>query len=184
MKQTALILIDIQNDYFDGGAFKLDGADQAAKQAASLLKRFRENQLPIVHIQHESLQQDAGFLLPDSVGQQIHTRVTPLPTELCLIKHYPNAFWKTDLEKNLMTQDVCHLVIAGMMTHMCVSATSRAAMERGFDLTVIEDACATRSLELNGEEIPSQTVHNTALAELTMFAQISHLAGYIANQKN
>jgi len=184
MDQTALILIDIQNDYFEGGALELNGAQQAALQAASLLMEFREKQLPVVHIQHETLQLEAGFLLANTIGQQIHSYVTPLPGELCLKKHYPNAFWKTELEQKLITMGINHLVIAGMMTHMCVSTTSRAAMARGFDITIIQDACATHSLELNGDEISSTTVHNTALAELTMFAQISHLAGYIANQRH
>ncbi len=183
MDQTALILIDIQNDYFENGALELKGAPQAASQAALLLMEFREKRLPVVHVQHETLQIESGSLIAGTTGQRIHSSVTPLLNELCLTKHFPNAFWKTDLERHLISIGVNHLVIAGMMTHMCVSTTSRAAMERGFDITVIQDACATHALELNGDEISSTTVHNTALAELTMFAQISHLAGYIANQR-
>jgi len=173
MKNTALILIDIQNDYFDGGALELANADQAANNASSLLNTFRIKQLPIIHIQHVTLKPEMGFMLPDTRGQKIHSTVAPNDGEICLSKHYPNAFWNTALEKILKEKNITHVVVAGMMTHMCVSSTIRAAMERGFQVTAIQDACATRSLSLNNEEIPADVVHKTALAELTLIANIS-----------
>ena len=181
MKNTALILIDIQNDYFDGGALELANADQAAKNASSLLNIFRTRQLPIIHIQHETLQPEMGFMLPGTRGQQIHSSVAPNEGEICLTKHYPNAFWNTVLEEVLKEQNITHAVVAGMMTHMCVSTTIRAAMERGFQVTAIQDACATRTLSLNNEEIPADVVHQTALAELTLIANISLLDQFIRN---
>jgi len=180
MENTALILIDIQNDYFPGGALVLDGAEHAAKQAAKILNVFREKQQPVVHILHEALKPEIGFMLPGSVGQEIHNSVEPRENESSMTKHYPNAFWKTELETYLSELGIKNLVIVGMMTHMCVSATTRAAMEREFHITVIQDACATGSLELNGEDIPSETVHKTALAELTSMSKISSLEEYIA----
>jgi len=68
-----------------------------------------------------------------------------------------------------------HLVIAGMMTHMCVSATARSSMERGFLTTIIQDACATRAIEFDGSIISAETVHKTALAELTLISKITSL---------
>ena len=173
MKNTALILIDIQNDYFDGGALTLAGANFAAEKASSLLSMFRTKQLPIIHIQHETLKPEMGFMLPGTEGQKIHASVTPNEGETCLTKYYPNAFWNTELDDKLKAQNITNVVIAGMMTHMCVSTTIRAAMERGFQVTAIQDACATRSLSLGNEEIPANIVHKTALAELTLIANIS-----------
>jgi len=178
MNNSALILIDIQNDYFDGGAFTLVDVDRAAENASALLKVFREKQLPVIHIQHESLNTEKGFMLTGSRGQEIHTSVTPGINEICLTKHFPNAFWETALEEKLREQNITHVVIAGMMTHMCVSATVRAAMERGFIVTAIQDACATRYLVLNDNEIPADVVHQTALAELTLIANICLLDQY------
>lgn len=181
MKNTALIIIDIQNDYFEGGALTLSGADQAGEKAATLLDIFRTKELPVFHIQHETLKPEIGFMLPATRGQEIHSCVSPKATEICLTKHYPNAFWNTVLENKLKELDITHVVIAGMMTHMCVSTTVRAAMEREFCVTVIQDACATRSLKLDNKEISANIVHQTALAELTLIANISSLNQFTNN---
>lgn len=180
MEHAALILIDIQNDYFPGGALVLQEPEQAAEKAAQLLSVFRERQRPIVHIQHENLNPELPFMLPNSDGQKIHLSVQPLLNEQHIIKNYPNAFWQTELETYLKAQGIKRVVIAGMMTHMCVSTTSRAAMERGFEVTIIQDACATRPLELNGIEISAETVHTTSLAELTLIAQVKPLKQFIS----
>ena len=181
MKNTALILIDIQNDYFEGGALTLAGAYQAAMNAGTLLEIFRTRELPIIHIQHETLKPEIGFMLPNTRGQEIHPSVSPNDGEACLKKHYPNAFWNTVLEEKLKELNIAHVTIGGMMTHMCVSTTARSAMERGFQVTVIQDACATRSLTLDGVEIPSDIVHQTSLAELTLIANISSLNQFSKN---
>ena len=179
MNNTALILIDIQNDYFPGGAFALEQPELATEKAVQLLRLFREQQCPIVHIQHENLKPELPFMLPGSKGQSIHPSVQPLINEKCFIKHYPNAFWNTELEQYLKDHSITCLVIAGMMTHMCVSSTIRSAMERGFEVTVIKDACATRALELDGIEISAETVHRTSLAELTMIAQVQSTDAFL-----
>jgi len=180
MENTALVLIDIQNDYFPGGALVLEQPELAAEKAAQLLGLFREQQLPIVHIQHENLNPEPPFMLPDSEGQKIHPSVQPLANERCIGKHYPNAFWQTELETYLKEQGIKRLVVVGMMTHMCVSTTTRGAMERGFEVTIIQDACSTRSLELGGIEIPAETVHRTSLAELTLIAQVQPLKQFLS----
>ena len=182
MKNTAIVLIDIQNDYFHNGALTLDSAIDAATKARHLLDIFRSKQLPIVHIQHETTKQERGFLLPGSYGQKIHDSVKPSGEEACFTKHYPNAFWQTKLEEYFKEKNIEYLILAGMMTHMCVSATARAAMERGFGTTIIQDACATHSLEFDGAVIPGETVHKTALAELTLFSKITPLNSFLAEE--
>jgi len=173
MKKTALVIIDIQNDYFPGGALTLDGVDLATEKVRKLLNLFREKQLPIVHIQHENTKPEMGFMLPGSLGQKIHDTVKPEKSEKYFTKYFPNAFWQTELEAYLKMLGIEHLVIIGMMTHMCVSTTARAAMERGFLTTLIQDACATRAIEFDGAVISGETVHQTALAELTLIAKIT-----------
>jgi len=182
MKNTALVIIDIQNDYFSNGVLALDGAIDAANKAQNLLDTFRDKQLPIIHIQHETIKQEMGFMLPGSYGQKIHESVEPLAEEVCFTKHYPNAFWQTNLEAYLNEHNIEHLILTGMMTHMCVSTTARAAMERGFRTTIIQDACATSTLEFDGAVIPEETVHKTALAELTMISGITPLKSFLAGE--
>ncbi len=168
MDKTALVIVDMQNDYFPGGAFEQAGAEQAVRNAASILEKFRQQGRPVIHIRHEALNPAAGFFLPGTKGAEIHSSVTPLETEAVLLKHYPNSFRETKLESILQELDVEKLVVVGMMTLMCVDATVRAAFDLGFKVQVAHDACAARSLEFAGVEVPAVQVHAAFLAALQM----------------
>ena len=158
MKRTALIVIDIQNDYFKGGNMPLHEPEAAANQAAKLLTTFRQSHLPIVHIQHEAAKPDMSFMQPNTLGQAIHHSVKPLEHETVILKHFPNAFWQTELEEVLKAQHIDSLILCGMMTHMCISATARAGMERGYNILIAQDACATTALSLGDKLIDAETV--------------------------
>lgn len=168
MKKTALVIVDIQNDYFPGGRFEQEGAEAAADKAAQVLAHFRENGMPVIHIQHESLQEDAGFFLPNTNGVQIHDSVAPQGNETVVLKHFPNSFRETDLETILRDQGIERVVIVGMMTLMCIDATARAAFDLGFEVVVLNDGCAARSLQFGDTEIPANLVHAAFLAALQM----------------
>lgn len=164
--KTALILVDIQNDYFDGGKNPLEGSLEASVQAQRLLAYFRQAGLPRVHIQHLSVRPGATFFLPDTEGVQIHENVRPSDGEVVFQKHFPNSFRETPLLDHLHGLGVERVVISGMMTHMCVDATMRAAFDHGFECWVAQDACATKALAFGGETIPAQHVHLAFLAAL------------------
>lgn len=166
--KRALLIIDIQNDYFDGGAFPLVGSFEASLNAQKVLNAFREDSLPVVHIQHLSAQ-GAPFFVPDTEGVEIHKNVAPLTNEKVIIKHYPNSFRETGLLEHLKANNITELVICGMMTHMCVDATTRAAKDFGFECTVIADACATRDLNTLGKEAKAKDVQTAFLAALEFF---------------
>ncbi|NTX04571.1 MULTISPECIES: cysteine hydrolase family protein [Myxococcus] len=168
LENAALLLIDIQNDYFPGGRFELDGADAAAGKARAALDFFRERGLPVIHIRHESPQPGATFFLPGTPGAEIHSRVEPRPGEAVVLKHFPNSFRETDLQERLRALGVKHLVVTGMMTLMCVDATARAAADQGYAVTILHDACAARSLEFNGQHVSAPQVHAAFLAALGM----------------
>ena len=167
--KTALILIDIQNDYFEGGKMELVEPERAADHAKLILDRFRHDGLPIIHIQHIATSPTATFFLPDTAGVDIHEKVLPLPTEKKMVKHFPNSFRETELSDYLKSNKIENLVICGMMTHMCIDATTRAAKDYGFNCLLIGDACATRDLEINNETINAKDVHNSFLAALNSF---------------
>lgn len=164
---TALIVIDIQNDYFPGGKCELVNPEQAAQVAKKLLEHFRGSDLPVVHIQHLMPQQRGlPFLVEGTSGSEIHASVKPLDDETVIQKQFPNAFQHTRLHEHLQQNDIQHLVICGMMTHMCVSATSRIAMELGYQVTVVEEATATRDLLLMGKRVAAEIVQTGNLAAL------------------
>ena len=167
--KTALILIDIQNDYFEGGNMELIDPEKAADHAKLILDRFRHNGLPIIHIQHIATSPTATFFLPDTTGVDINEKVLPLPTEKKIIKHFPNSFRETELLNYLKIDKIENLVICGMMTHMCIDATTRAAKDYGFNCLLIGDACATRDLEINNETVNAKDVQDSFLGALNSF---------------
>lgn len=163
---TALILVDIQNDYFPGGKMVLEGSPQAGDKAARMLTYFRDAALPIVHIQHISTRHGATFFLPDTQGVEIHASVKPLPGERMIRKNFPNSFRSTPLQEMLQGLEIERLVIAGMMTHMCIDATTRAAFDLGYECFLAHDACATRALTFQNKVIPAEAVHGAFLAAI------------------
>jgi nicotinamidase-related amidase len=168
-----LILIDIQNDYFVGGANPLVGSSRACLQAKHVLQHFRNKNQPVIHVKHISVRKGSTFFLKSTTGAEIHEKVTPAPGEQIFIKHYPNAFLETDLEGYLERIKATELVICGMMTHMCVDSSVRAANDLGYDITLIGDACATKDLKWGNKIIPAETVHSSYLAGLSnTFAKV------------
>jgi nicotinamidase-related amidase len=162
----ALIVVDIQNDYFPDGAHPLEGPEAAARQARRLLDTFRASGEPVVHMQHVWDEPDAAFMRPGTEGVEIHELVVPAEGETVLQKAHPNSFLETGLEEVLRGRGVDSVVVCGMMTSMCVDATVRAASDLGFDTSVAHDACATRALAFAGHEVPAADVHAAFLAAL------------------
>lgn len=173
----ALLIIDIQNDYFPGGAMELVGSPEAGTQAGKLLQAFRQKQLPVIHIQHVSVRPGATFFLPNTRGVQIHESVAPQAGEAVLQKNFPNSFRNTPLLEHLRKLDIEQLVIAGMMTQMCVDSTTRAAADLGFRCLLAHDACATRALAFGGASVSAENVQTAFLAALNgLFAKVQPTA--------
>ena len=163
---TALVLVDLQNDYFPGGTMELVGADSAVAQAALLLQAFRQRALPIFHVQHIAKRPGATFFLPGTHGAEIHDAVRPTAGESVVVKHFPNSFRETSLLEDLRSAGASKLVFAGMMTHMCIDTTVRAAADLGFQCALALDACATRALQFAGQRIEAEHVQLAYLAGL------------------
>ena len=167
MPDTALLIIDIQNDYFPGGAMELEGAEAAGAQAAKALEKFRREGLPVFHVRHVSIRPGATFFLPGTPGAEIRDCVKPLESETVVEKNFPNSFRGTALQNYLDKHKVKNLVVAGMMTHMCVDASVRQAADLGYKVTLLADACATRAQSYGGENVPARQVHAAFLAALS-----------------
>ncbi|MEJ2728486.1 MAG: cysteine hydrolase family protein [Deltaproteobacteria bacterium] len=163
---TGLILVDIQNDYFTGGRMELVGMEAAGEKAAQLLAFFRDNRWPTFHIQHISDREGASFFLPDTKGVEIHAVVSPRPDDPVIQKRYPNSFRETPLLDTLKSTGVESVVICGAMSHMCIDATTRAAVDFGFRCTVVHDACVTRNLDFGNKKILARDVHSAFMAAL------------------
>lgn len=182
MPKRALVLIDIQNDYFLGGRWPLSGIDSAADNAAKVLAAARAAGDLVVHVRHEFASADAPFFAPGSEGAKIHPKVRGLDDEPVVLKHHVNSFRETDLKAILDRHGVEEVVICGAMSHMCVDAGTRAASDLGYKCVVVHDACATRDQEFEGAVVPAAQVHAAFMAALrfgyaTLISTEEYLAG-------
>ena len=164
--ETALVVIDIQQFYFEGGLVPLTGSVEAAAQARKVLDAFRARSLPIIHVRHVPKSVAIVDGEPLDPQYRIRPEVRPAAGETVISKRFANSFRETDLLDALRQKKVTRLVIVGMQTHMCVEAASRAATDLGFDVVVVHDACATRPLEFEGRKVPADMVHAGALAAI------------------
>lgn len=166
MSKQALIVVDIQNDYFPAGKWPLEGVEAAADKAAQIIKAFRDAGDLVVYIRHEAATADAPFFAPGTEGAQIHPKVLNRADEPVIVKQHINSFRDTDLRAVLDQHGIDKLVIVGSMSHMCTHGITRAAVDFGYDTTVIHDACATHDLEFNGVKVPAAQVHAAFMAAL------------------
>ena len=162
----ALVVVDIQNDYFPGGAFPLAEPDAAASAARMVIEAFRGAGEPIAHLQHVWDAPDAEFMRPGTHGVEIHPAVAPADGEPVITKDAPNGFLRTRLEEQLRSWDSDEIVVVGMMTSMCVDATVRAGADLGFGVTVVHDACAAPELAFGGVTVPAESVSAAFFAAL------------------
>lgn len=170
---TALVLIDIQADYFPGGAMELSGSEAAAAKAGRLLEYFRQKGWLVVHVQHLSVRAGAAFFVPGTPGVELHRFVAPREGEAVIQKNFPNSFRGTALQDVLDQAGIKRLVLAGMMTHMCVDATVRQAFDLGYECVVAADACATRDLEWGHMRVTAAQVQASFMAALgAVYARI------------
>ncbi len=179
--KTALLIIDIQNFYFEGGRLALDRPVDASLNARTALERFRALRWPVVHVQH--LPDGQSVPDPDIANEayRIHSNVRPLPGETLIGKHHANAFRDTTLLEALRTIGVRRVAICGMQTHMCVEAATRAAADLGFEVVVLADSCATRALSFGGTDVPAAQVHAATLASLSnMYGKVINTKEFLA----
>ncbi len=162
--QSAVVVIDAQNEYLDG-KLALPGAQPAVDAIAHLLAKAREAGAPVIHIAHKG--RAGGLFDREGHGGAIIGAVRPSGSESVIEKPLPNSFAQTSLDAELKALGRTSLVIAGFMTHMCVSSTARAALDLGYRVTIPGDAAATRDLpDPFGGVIAADALHRAALAEL------------------
>lgn len=148
--QAALLVIDVQV----GVVANAWQRDRVVANVALAVQRARAAAVPVLWVQHESDQFPAN-----SAPWQWVPELQPLPGEARLHKHYNSAFEDTGLTEQLDALGVCHLFLAGAATNWCIRATAYAALERGFDVTLLADAHTTDDMVLDGGQVvPAQAV--------------------------
>jgi len=171
--KEAVLVIDVQNDYFEGGKWELHESEKAAAVASRLIQQYREANTEIIYIQHVNEQQNAAFFEKGTHGCEIHESVKPLQNEKVFVKHVPNSFFETGLDGYLKEKGISKLIVCGMMSHMCVDTTVRAAKDLGYQVELIANACTTKDLSYKNETLPAELVQKVFMASLNgLFAKV------------
>ena len=178
MKQ-ALLVIDVQNDYFPNGRMELNKPQEALDKINELENHFLKANQPIIYIQHVKHGANATFFEVGTHGVKLHSKLKRQADSIVIEKHFPNSFYRTSLESTLYALGVEQLVICGMMTHMCVDSTTRASKELQFEPILISDATATRDLVLDGTKVKAEDVQTSFIAALSNFALVSSTDNFI-----
>lgn len=166
MSKQALVVVDIQNEYFSEGKLPLVGIDEAAANAALIIESARQKGHTVIHVRHEMPSTDAPIFTPNSDGIEINETVKPVEGETVIVKHFPNSFRETPLKEILDKDGIQEVIVIGAMSHMCIDATVRASVDFGYKTTTVHDACATLDLEFGGTKVPAAQVHATIMAAI------------------
>ena len=161
----ALIVIDMQNDYFTGGKMELNNINSALNNTLKLVDYAHKNSFPIYFIKHISNRADATFFLANSNGVKLHKSLNTSLGKV-ITKHYPNSFKDTNLNSSLKDANIDNLIICGAMSHMCIDSTVRAGFDLGYKIELVYDACATKDLSFNKKIIKADDVHLAFMAAL------------------
>ena len=165
LREACLVLIDLQHEYLAGPIASPD-ARRAIANSARLLTRARAAGTAIFHVAHKG--RPGGLFDRAAERGAIVAELAPLEGEPVIEKGLPNAFAGTDLQAQLAATERKNVILAGLMTHMCISSTARAGLDLGYRITVDANSCATRDLpDGRGGGIAASTIHGVALAELS-----------------
>jgi len=171
IKNKALLIIDVQNDYFEGGSNALYEPLVALGNIESVLEKFRDEGLPVFHVQHINGAGNSLFA-EGTWGVEIHENITPLENEIVITKNVVSSFSNSNLEELLREAGITDLIICGMQSNICINSAVREASEFVYEIVLLEDSCAAASLE----------THEKAINNLHDFANVLNTKEYLQEQ--
>ena len=141
----ALLVIDLQNDYFPHGKFPLWNTDVVLRNIERAIEKANAQGIPVVHIQHVA-KGVAPFFNEGTPGADIHPRIlAAAPEAPVVVKEFADSFEKTTLEETLTKLGVTDLLVCGMMTQNCVTHTAISKAAEKYSVTILPDCCTTVS---------------------------------------
>ena len=162
IKKRALLVIDVQNEYFSG-KLPVCYPQNTLSNILQMIKVAKEQNIPIVMVQHTLLGQNAKAFIKGSEGWELHESVKDLDSDHYIEKNYPSAFVGTDLQKWLEDNEIDTLVISGYMTQFCCDSTAKYAFHLGYNVEFMSDATATLGFENNAGKVSAEELHRAIL---------------------
>ena len=156
MSKKALLVIDLQNDYFPGGKFPLWNTEQTLANIKTAIAKANQQNIPVIHIQHlaDPAMGLAPFFNEGTQGAEIHPEIlAAAPQSNVVIKHFADSFEQTNLEQVLSRHGVDELLVCGMMTQNCVTHTAISKAAEKYKVSMLMDCCTT----------VDEMIHNIAL---------------------
>lgn len=144
----ALLVIDVQNDYFPGGKFTLWNSDATLRNIEGAIATAKAAGIPVIHMQHvvDPSAGPAPFFALGSAGADIHARImAAAPEGPVVVKTRADSFIGTNLEEVLSGLGVTELLVCGMMTHNCVAHTAMSKAAEKYKVCILPDCCTTVS---------------------------------------
>jgi nicotinamidase-related amidase len=146
--KRALIVIDVQNDYFPDGKFPLHNAEATLDAVLTAAAAARAQGVPVVFVRHvaDETRGPAPFFSPGSRGAALHPRLAAVVADAPqIVKTHADAFFRTDLEETLAAHEVEELLLCGMMTQNCVTHTALSKAAEKYRTVILSDCCCTVS---------------------------------------
>lgn len=165
--KRALIVIDVQNEYFIG-ALPISYPVGHLSNIARVMDVATTQGIPTIVVQHTFAQPDAPFFKRDTAEWQLHPEVADRACDLLIEKNYPGCFTGTELEAWLKERGIDTLVIAGYMSHMCCDTTARQAMHLGLNVEFLSDATGTLAVSNSAGSVSGEEMHRSILVAQQM----------------
>jgi nicotinamidase-related amidase len=174
MPTRALIVIDVQNEYFDGALPITDPpTDTSLANIGRAMDAATAAGVPVIVVRHGDAEDGAGSFVPGSPTWQLHPEIERRAHDRLIEKTLPGSFTDTELADVLDGAGVDTVSITGYMTHMCVDTTARQAAHRGMSVEILNDATGTLSLENSGGTATGEELHrSTLVAQGQFFADV------------
>jgi nicotinamidase-related amidase len=150
---SALLVIDIQNDYFPDGLNEMYGSEKVAGKAKNIIEKFKKNNLEVIYVQHIASNSDAKYFKPDTNGINFYHLIKPESNEKIIIKNKLSSFQDTTLLDHIKTKKIQNLFIIGMQTNLCVTKAVEESLANGINVIVIEDICTAKTYEIHDAQI-------------------------------
>lgn len=178
--KSALLVIDVQNEYFTGARIVTYPPD-TLENVLKAMRAAHEKNVSVVLIQHASLNPQAPAFRKDSPGWELHPAIKALPHDVVIHKNLPGSFTKTILAEWLGARKIEKVTICGYMTQMCCDTTARQAFHRGYKVDFLSDAAGTLDQNNAAGSVSAETLHNTVLVvQHSMFSRVLKTADWIA----